>query len=501
MKKINKYLIFSFVIAFITLLITSKNSFLYVFNDWVDANSFFTVGKSMFNGLVLYKDIFEQKGPLLYLIYGIGYLISHKTFYGVFVLEVISFTIFLYYVHKIFIMFFDKRYSLVLIPSLAVVITTSSLFVQGGSCEEFCLPFIGISLYYYIKHFKEKELTNKEIFINGLIAGLVLMTKYTLLGFWIGFCLFIGINLIYKKEYKKLIIYGLVFLLGMLIPFLVGVIYFLINGALKDFIDVYFIFNITMYSNSEKLSIIDKFIRITKYSIFILVALPHMAGLLYIDIILLLVTKVKNKLFKLSILGLIFISLFFICFGLKTYLYYIFPVFVLTCLFTLLFFVQILKKFIDKIINKKIMIIFLFFYLLIMLFFTYNFANFKNEIRYKKEDYIQYKYVDYMSKYKDPTLLNMGHLDMGLYTISGIIPNTRFFELHNISYENFKDNEEEMKKYVKNKKIKFIVYIGLRDYREPDEYIYDNYEIVYIDDFMYEDSKITAFFFKLKELE
>ena len=60
MKKINKYLIFSFLVAFITLLITSKNSFLYLFNDWVDANSFFTVGKSMFNGLVVYKDIFEQ---------------------------------------------------------------------------------------------------------------------------------------------------------------------------------------------------------------------------------------------------------------------------------------------------------------------------------------------------------------------------------------------------------------------------------------------------------
>ena len=40
MKKINKYLIFSFIVAFITLLITSKNSFLYVFNDWVDANAF-----------------------------------------------------------------------------------------------------------------------------------------------------------------------------------------------------------------------------------------------------------------------------------------------------------------------------------------------------------------------------------------------------------------------------------------------------------------------------
>ena len=49
----------------------------------VDGNAFFTMGKGMFNGKVPYKDLFEQKGPLLYLIYGIGYLISHDTLLGV----------------------------------------------------------------------------------------------------------------------------------------------------------------------------------------------------------------------------------------------------------------------------------------------------------------------------------------------------------------------------------------------------------------------------------
>lgn len=72
-------LIFSAIILFFC----SKNSFLYFFNDWVDANAFFTMGKGMFNGLVPYKDLFEQKGPLLYLIYGIGYFIENDGFIGV----------------------------------------------------------------------------------------------------------------------------------------------------------------------------------------------------------------------------------------------------------------------------------------------------------------------------------------------------------------------------------------------------------------------------------
>ena len=52
---------FCFITSFLILLICSKSSPLYPFNDWVDANAFFTMGKGLFNGKVLYKDLFEQK--------------------------------------------------------------------------------------------------------------------------------------------------------------------------------------------------------------------------------------------------------------------------------------------------------------------------------------------------------------------------------------------------------------------------------------------------------
>ena len=38
----------------------SRSSFLYPLNNWDDANCFFTVGKSMFNGKVPYRDLIEQ---------------------------------------------------------------------------------------------------------------------------------------------------------------------------------------------------------------------------------------------------------------------------------------------------------------------------------------------------------------------------------------------------------------------------------------------------------
>lgn len=267
MKKIinfiKKYqiIIYCFVLSFVVLLITSKNSFLYPLNDWVDANAFFTVGKGMMNGVVPYKDLFEQKGILLYLIYGIGYLISHKTFHGVFLIEVIFFSSFLYYLYKIVEMFLNKKYSFIILPIVSLFITTSFSFTHGGACEEFCLVGFAITLYYFLRHFKVKEVSNKELILNGFIAGCILLIKYTLLGFWFGFMMFIFFDLVRKKEYKKAIISCLWFLLGMSLPIIISLGYFIVTGSLKDFIECYFTINMTAYNETE-LPILEKIIRI-----------------------------------------------------------------------------------------------------------------------------------------------------------------------------------------------------------------------------------------------
>ena len=127
MKKLSNYLdnkkvilTILLIVSILTLLICSKNSPLYPYNDWVDGNAFFTMGKGMFNGKVPYKDLFEQKGPLLYLIYVIGYLISHDTFLGVYLLEVISYTIFNIKSSIIIVIFYF----------LYLLITLSNTFLQ-----------------------------------------------------------------------------------------------------------------------------------------------------------------------------------------------------------------------------------------------------------------------------------------------------------------------------------------------------------------------------------
>ena len=54
--------------------------------------------------------------------------------------------------------------------------------------------------------------------------------------------------LLFQKQYKKAFISCLYFLLGMFLPISIACLYLIFHHALKDFINVYFIVNMTSYS-------------------------------------------------------------------------------------------------------------------------------------------------------------------------------------------------------------------------------------------------------------
>ena len=68
--------LFALLAAFLTITVCSKSSFLYPFNDWVDVNCFFTVGRGILHGLTPYRDLYEQKGPLTYLLFALAAAVS-----------------------------------------------------------------------------------------------------------------------------------------------------------------------------------------------------------------------------------------------------------------------------------------------------------------------------------------------------------------------------------------------------------------------------------------
>ena len=493
-KKIFEY-IFCLLVSFVILLFTSKNSFLYQYNDWMDANAFFTVGKSMMNGIVPYRDLFEQKGIFLYLIYGLGYLISNKTFYGVFLLEVISFSIFLKYVMKIVKIFIKEKYSYYIIPILSLIICTSKAFVHGGSAEEFCLPLFAITLYYFFKHFENKKLNFKELFICGFCAGLVLLIKYTLLGFWLGFMAFVALNYFFKKDYKNFILSCVYFLVGMFVPFIISLIYFGINNAISDFFNVYFYINMTAYTRDSS-NLIFTLIKGFGGSLF------NNGIHVFLLIILLPLFVLKssmNKETKIGVIVMALVTIFFLYYGLVFYSYYLLPVFIfiivsLICIF------NVIDKYLKNVRLDKILLVIIFICVPII---SYVGANYRKEINRDKDEFVQYKYADIINKEDNPTLVNIGSLDMGLYTISDVLPSTYFFELQNIPYDKYPDNIDSFKDYIVNKKTMFILFSTRDDLIEvKDDYpqLFKYYNLIEDDVFHTEGDDYNMFLFKVGDL-
>lgn len=452
-KKNKIIIIYCFIIATITLLLNSKCSPLYPFNGWDDFNTFYTIGENWTRGLIPYKDLFEQKGPFLYLIFMIGYLITPNKFTGVFFLEIIFLTITLYISNKIIKLFINNKSNLIILPLYATLLTTSIAFVEGGSSEEFNLLFTTTTIYYILKYIKTSKLSNityKELILNGLVCGLSIMIKYTTIGLWFIMMAIICITLLKEKKYKEAFLKGLTFIISMLIPFIIFCIYFYLNDALYDFLNTYFYINIFKYSS--KINILKNIYNcIILFSCNIFENLPTLTlifCLIYYYLLNIFLKFHKIKITKDKITFFI-ISLFTIIILYLSQRYR--PYTILTIYFYIL--LMIIKTFIllPKHTKKLTIVSSVIIPILLLINIDYDY------MMTPKEKTVQYHFANIINQYENPTLLHYRSIDEGFYTATNITPTTKYFEQINITYNDYPEIYNVQDEIIKNKKVKFVI--------------------------------------------
>lgn len=448
-KQINwKYLLFCFFLSFFVLFLCTKNSPLYEFNTWVDAQSFFTMGRGWLNGLLPYRDLFDHKGPFLYFLYLIAAFFDSSSMFFVFVLEVLSMSVFTYFSGKIMDFFVSEKRKYYLLPIFLTMIVSSVSFEAGGSAEEFCLPLLMVSFYHLLLFFQREELSFKHLFINGLFAGIIAMIKYNLLGFhfvWIATIFFVYF---FKKKRKKAFCSIPIFLIGMLLPILVFVFYFYSQGALQKFLDVYITYNVTGYSGKMHVSFFSRIYQI------ILIALSAVKGNVFLYLFFFLgiafVWKdssfFKEKYMKWDYIFLASIFLVGILYGLVFYPYYILPM----SIFSILGLLYISNPSLQALQEKSFPIV----SGILVLLFLLQSPNLMNPSLTKKH-LAQYAFRDIIQKEEHPTLLNYGFLDGGFYMASSVLPNVYYFQQNNGKAR------EEIKAYqkeaIEKKSVQFVV--------------------------------------------
>lgn len=244
----------SVLCSVLALTVATTSSPLYVTNFWTDSNLYFTIGRGMLEGLMPYRDLFDHKGPLIFMLYALGALVSDTSFFGVFLLEAAGLAAMLFFAQRTVALYGRGRLTLAVIPLTAVVTVCSTAFNQGGSAEEFCLPALSLALYCALRRMKEGAGCKRPARLYaafGAAMGWVFSIKYTDCGLFFGLGLALLLYDVWARGVRRAIASGLWMLLGMAAVVLPIGAYLAANGVLDDMIEVYFIQNIFGYGEAS----------------------------------------------------------------------------------------------------------------------------------------------------------------------------------------------------------------------------------------------------------
>ncbi len=462
MKKVlsvlNSAKFYCLLAAIVTITICSKSSFLYPLNNWGDTNCYFIIGKGILKGLVPYKDLYDQKGLIIFLIYSIANLISSSSYFGVYIIEIIAAFLFLYISLKTVSLFIESdRYSFVLAFILAVSVYSSASFCHGGSAEELLLPTFAYGIYIICQQIINKSIpTNMQMLIFGLCAGIIFFSKYTLCAMYIPIIIVMIIDACINKSFSLLMKRTLFFILGCLIITIPIILYFAFNGALYDFYNGYFYNNIFHYapetyaatetSTKQVPNVFEEF----RFHIQVFFRKRNILPILLIGLSFIWLSLKKHYML-LTCHILSFVLLFYIEFFVASPIkYYGIPLYSL-CAVGLCFVVKLLDKiqtYKPAIINTAV--------ILLSIIISYIFTDNRYYMFTDITETQQYIFAEDIREYgsDDIKLLVYDPLDEGFYQACNAMPIERAFIQTNLKSSFLKDEQNDM---INEQKVDYII--------------------------------------------
>jgi len=240
-----KAAVFAYLTLFATLLLLaiSPDSYTHDVFERVDSACFFTGGKAWMNGMVPYVDFTDSKGPLLWLIYGVGYLLSHHNYIGVFWVSCLWYGCTFYLTFLTCGLFLrDKRQSMVCTMAMSLAFFMPVMHYEIRA-EDFCQPFIMLSLYHTMKLLYGGEDSaasiRRSFFALGLAFSALLMIKFSIAAMQSMFILYAFYYLLRQRQSVAAPLCAAAG--GAILLCLPFAVYFLLAGNFMAFIQEYFL--------------------------------------------------------------------------------------------------------------------------------------------------------------------------------------------------------------------------------------------------------------------
>jgi hypothetical protein len=248
----------------------------------VDTSVYISITQGITRGHVLYKNLADNKGPLLYFLSVPGFYLGGTT--GVWITELIIIFISFLFMYKTALLFTNNK--IALLTMFFTSLATHPFYYVNAGTEEYALPFLAVSFYIFTKHYIS---TKKTLFFETVILGVSfacsIMIRLNMFPLWAGFCLIIMVESIIKKKYIDMLKYIIGFILGISIIFIPVYLYLRINNAIGDFYNYVILGSITRGFRSSLKDFVKIFYLVINRSFSFI---PLCAGLIW------LFTKFKN---------------------------------------------------------------------------------------------------------------------------------------------------------------------------------------------------------------
>ena len=211
-----------------------------------DSSVFRYMGWMMTEGYVPYRDFFDHKGILLYVINYIGMLLSFE--HGVWYLEGVTIFCSAFLCYKIA----EKQCEALggVCVTILIFALMNQYFDGGNFTEEYALPFQMIALAIFLDYFLNEKISKLRLVLCGVCFSAVCLLRINMISIWLVFCIMVLIQCLYQKKGKELGGFLVYFLIGSAVFLLPFAIYLLYHHAFGDFIEQYFVFN-QMYASDE----------------------------------------------------------------------------------------------------------------------------------------------------------------------------------------------------------------------------------------------------------
>lgn len=249
-----------FAYAALLLLFCTRNSPLFAYQVWVDPNIYMDVGRAVRKGLVLYRDVFDHKGPLLLLLFSLLSIPSKYSMIGLYLMLCLTLGISLVYLFRTACLFVRERTALGIALVFPFFLLNNLTYSQGGgSAEELLLPCFTGALFYLIRLFLREKQDGavrasfrdaaRSFFLLGLFAGIVLMVKINLTVLFLVMCGLVFLRMLFRRQFAFFLKTAGIFLGGIATACLPVLLYLAATDSFRDFFDAYILFNMKYAGN------------------------------------------------------------------------------------------------------------------------------------------------------------------------------------------------------------------------------------------------------------